>query len=69
MTNIYSELVGRSSFPASSMRAKYFPFTGGEVLTDPALSQPAGTLLYGKNYEVYPEGGYRRIDGVERFDG
>ena len=69
MTNIYSELIGRSSFPSSSMRAKYFPFTGGEVLTDPALSQPAGTLLYGKNYEVYPEGGYRRIDGFERFDG
>ena len=69
MTNIYSELLGRSSFPSSSMRAKYFPFVGGEVLTDPALSQPAGTLLYGKNYEVYPEGGYRRIDGFERFDG
>jgi len=69
MTNIYSDLVSRSSFPASSMRAKYFPFEGGEILTDPALSQPPGSLLYGKNYEVYPEGGYRRIDGYERFDG
>ena len=51
------------------MRAKYFPFEGGEILTDPALSQPPGSLLYGKNYEVYPEGGYRRIDGYERYDG
>jgi len=69
MTNIYADLVARSSFPASSMRAKYFPFEGGEILTDPALSQPPGSLLYGKNYEVYPEGGYRRIDGYERYDG
>lgn len=39
------------------------------MLTDPALSIPPGSLLYGKNYEVYPEGGYRRVDGFERFDG
>jgi hypothetical protein len=51
------------------MRAKYFAFEGGEILTDPALSAPPGSLLYGKNYEVYPEGGYRRIDGFERYDG
>jgi len=69
MTNIYSNIIERSPFPPSSMRIKYFPFMGGEILTDPALSQPPGSLLYGKNYEVYPEGGYRRIDGFERFDG
>lgn len=69
MTNIYAEILNRSSLPSSSMKAKYFPFVGGEILTDPALSQPPGSLLYGKNYEVYPEGGYRRIDGYERFDG
>jgi hypothetical protein len=69
MTNIYSNIISRGGFPASSMRIKYFPFVGGEILTDPALSQPPGSLLYGKNYEVYPEGGYRRIDGYERFDG
>ena len=69
MTNIYSDLVQRSRIPGSSMRIKYFPFKGGEVLTDPALSQQPGSLLFGKNYEVYPEGGYRRIDGFERFDG
>ena len=69
MSNIYNDIIQRSGFPASSMRIKYFPFMGGEILTDPALSQPPGSLLYGKNYEVYPEGGYRRIDGFERFDG
>ena len=69
MTNIYSNLVGRSRFPASSMRAKYFPLEGGENLTDPALSTPPGNLIFGKNYEVFSEGGYRRIDGFERFDG
>lgn len=69
MPNIYSEAISRSNFPASSMRAKYFAFEGGEILTDPALSAPPGSLLYGKNYEVYPEGGYRRIDGFERYDG
>jgi len=69
MTNIYSDLISRSTFPSSSLRAKYFAFEGGEVLTDPALSTPPGSLLYGKNYEVYPEGGYRRVDGFERYDG
>ena len=69
MTSIYADLISRSSLPASTMRAKYFPMEGGENLTDPALSQRPGNLLFGKNYEVYPEGGYRRIDGFERYDG
>ena len=69
MTNIYSGLIGRSKFPASSMRAKYFPLEGGENLTDPALSIPPGNLIFGRNYEVDPEGGYHRIDGFERYDG
>jgi len=69
MSSIYNEIIGRARLPGSSLKAKYFPFEGGEILTDPALSQSPGSLLYGKNYEVYPEGGYRRIDGYERFDG
>ena len=69
MTNIYADLVQRSSFPSSSVRAKYFPMQGGENLTDAALSIPPGNIIFGKNYEVYAEGGYRRIDGFERFDG
>ena len=69
MTSIYTEIIGRSRISGSTVQAKYFPFEGGEILSDPALSQSPGSLLYGKNYEVYPEGGYRRIDGYERFDG
>ena len=69
MTNIYSGLVKRSKFPASSMRAMYFTLEGGENLTDPALSIPPGNLIFGRNYEVDPEGGYHRIDGFERYDG
>ena len=69
MTNIYADLVQRSSFPSTSIRAKYFPLQGGENLTDAALSIQPGNLIFGKNYEVYAEGGYRRIDGFERFDG
>ena len=69
MTNIYADLVQRSSFPSTSIRAKYFPLQGGENLTDAALSISPGNLIFGKNYEVYAEGGYRRIDGFERFDG
>ena len=69
MTSIYTEIIGRARISGSTVQAKYFPFEGGEILSDPALSQSPGSLLYGKNYEVYPEGGYRRIDGYERFDG
>jgi len=69
MSSIYNEIISRSRIPGASVLARYFPFEGGEILSDPALSQSPGSLLYGKNYEVYPEGGYRRIDGYERFDG
>jgi len=69
MTNIYSELVAKSKLPRTQIKAKYFPLEGGEILTDPALSLAPGNLLYGKNYESYSEGGYRRIDGFERYDG
>ena len=69
MSSIYNEILGRSRISGSTVQARYFPFEGGEILSDPALSQKPGSLLYGKNYEVYPEGGYRRIDGYERFDG
>jgi len=46
-----------------------FKLTGGENLTDPALSIPPGSLIASKNYELSVTGGYRRIDGHERYDG
>jgi len=69
MSSLYNQIISKAGVRGSSMTARYFPFEGGEILTDPALSQSPGSLLYGKNYEVYPEGGYRRIDGYERYDG
>ena len=47
----------------------YFPLIGGEdVVTPPIVLEP-GRLLFSKNYEPAQAGGYRRIDGFERFDG
>lgn len=51
------------------VRTKYFPLKGGLNLTDAPLSLKPGTLLFSMNYEAVSTGGYRRIDGIERFDG
>ena len=47
----------------------YFPLRGGEDLVTPALQVKPGRLLFSKNYEPDIAGGYRRIDGYERFSG
>ncbi|WP_028454770.1 hypothetical protein [Chitinilyticum litopenaei] len=49
-----------------SWRATQFPLAGGlDVLGD---AQP-GFLLAGENFRALPEGGYRRLDGAELYDG
>lgn len=50
-------------------KTKYFPFKGGLNLETPALSIGKGELIGCQNYECDIEGGYRRIDGYERFSG
>ncbi len=48
----------------------FFPFKGGENLIDPVLDMSPGELTNSLNYECDASGGgYRRIDGFERFDG
>jgi len=47
----------------------YFPLKGGINLVDPPLTLQPGELLGSSNYEHYQGGGYRRIDGYERYDG
>lgn len=47
----------------------YYAFQGGLNLVDPFLSIRPGQLLACMNYEVYWRGGYRRVNGFERFDG
>jgi hypothetical protein len=52
-----------------SRKTQYYPFKGGINTEDPALSLPAGELIDGYNYEPVTQGGYRRINGFERYDG
>jgi len=52
-----------------SRNTQYFPFAGGVNSDTPSLSIPAGSLINSTNYEASSNGGYRRIDGFERYDG
>lgn len=47
----------------------FFALQGGLDLVTPAISMPPGRVFDSKNYEPAISGGYRRIDGFERFDG
>jgi hypothetical protein len=49
-------------------RTPYFPLGGGLDLVTPAIAMKAGYAIAAKNYEPVL-GGYRRINGFERFDG
>ena len=54
----------------SRVNTLFFPFKGGENLIDPVLEMNPGELINSLNYECDASGGgYRRIDGFERFDG
>lgn len=46
-----------------------FRLTGGINEEDPAFVLPPGFLTFCRNYECLAGGGYRRIEGYERFDG
>jgi len=46
-----------------------FGLFGGLDLVTPPLVVTPGKVIASKNYEPADEGGYRRIDGYERFDG
>lgn len=48
---------------------KYYPFNGGLDVVTPALSVDPGFALAMVNFEPWFNGGYRRVDGYERFDG
>ena len=59
----------RGSKGRQPVKSKHFAFDGGLNLVDPPLSTPDGMLLGVSNFELRVRGGYRRIDGIERFDG
>jgi hypothetical protein len=50
-------------------KTSYFPLGGGLDISTPALSVRPGRALALSNYSPWFNGGYRRIDGFERFDG
>ena len=52
-----------------TQRTYSFPLTGGLDLVTPAAVIKPGRVIAGKNYEPHDEGGYRRLQGYERFDG
>lgn len=60
-------MVARASKP--STQVKYYPFNGGLDIVTPALSVDPGFALAIVGYEPWFNGGYRRIDGYERYDG
>jgi hypothetical protein len=52
-----------------NVHVDYFPLGGGMDLLTPAISMPPGKVIDSQNYEPEIGGGYRRIDGFERYDG
>ncbi|HEY5799978.1 MAG TPA: hypothetical protein VIT92_07145 [Burkholderiaceae bacterium] len=55
--------------PAVQTRTDYAKLGGGVDQVSPALSIKPGYAISAINYEPEVFGGYRRIDGFERFDG
>lgn len=51
------------------VRQDYYPLSGGLDLVTPAIAISPGKVIDAQNYEPAIGGGYRRIDGYERFDG
>ncbi len=51
------------------MKAWPFPMKGGLNLSGVTLALKPGEATLLENYECLPEGGYRRFDGFERYDG
>jgi hypothetical protein len=53
----------------SQTNPDYFLLGGGLDLLTPAITMEPGKVSSSQNYEPQIGGGYRRIDGFERFDG
>lgn len=55
--------------PQVPVKVEYTAFNGGLDTTTPPLNVAPGMCRRAQNYEQDLNGGYRRIDGYERFDG
>lgn len=58
-----------NALPNVKTETQYSRFAGGLDLVSPPLTIDAGKCISINNYECNALGGYRRIDGYERFDG
>jgi len=58
-----------NALPNVKTQTQYSRFAGGLDLVSPPLTIDAGKCISINNYECNALGGYRRIDGYERFDG
>ena len=58
-----------TSIPFPKVRQDYYPLGGGLDLVTPAITIEPGKVIDSQNYEPAIGGGYRRIDGYERYDG
>lgn len=52
-----------------NVQSQYFPLGGGLDIETPPIALDPGRVIDSQNYEPDIGGGYRRIDGYERFDG
>jgi hypothetical protein len=59
----------RKGVQLPSVQHSYIPLQGGFDLLTPTLRLKPGVLRDTLNFEAAPTGGYRRIDGYERYDG
>jgi hypothetical protein len=55
--------------PEVNVRVEYTKVQGGLDLVSPAMSIEPGKAILAMNYEAGDNGGLRRIDGYERYDG
>lgn len=56
-------------FPQVETKTTYVKFRGGVDQVSPVLAVSPGDALDAHNYEPGVYGGFKRIDGIERFDG
>lgn len=55
--------------PAVEVKTDYFKLNGALDIESPSLAIKPGYAIVAHNYEASALGGFRRIDGYERFDG
>lgn len=69
--DLVTALTQNSAFKVKNgvVATDYYPFNGGLDIMDPPTTIPPGALIGCSNFEPAIRGGYRRVDGYERFDG